>query len=79
MIRILFGVFIILHGLVHLLYMGQSNRYFELQPGMLWPDGSWALSGFFQNVNIRTLASISMILAALTLAVGSMGMPLHQE
>ena len=42
MFRIIFGIFIILHGLVHLLYFGQSTRYFELQPGMVWPDGAWA-------------------------------------
>jgi hypothetical protein len=44
MIRILFGIFFMLHGLVHLLYFGQSARVFELQPGMVWPDGSWAFS-----------------------------------
>ena len=33
MLKILFGVFIILHGFVHLLYFGHSARYFELQPG----------------------------------------------
>jgi hypothetical protein len=43
MVRILFGVFVLLHGLVHLLYLGQSARYFELQPGLAWPDGSWAI------------------------------------
>ena len=35
--RFVFGVFIVLHGLVHLLYFGQSARYFELKPGMVWP------------------------------------------
>jgi hypothetical protein len=35
MSRIIFGVFIVLHGLVHLLYFGQSARYFELQPEMV--------------------------------------------
>jgi hypothetical protein len=29
---IIFGVFIVLHGLIHLLYFGQSRRLFELQP-----------------------------------------------
>ncbi|MBN1301605.1 MAG: hypothetical protein JW995_10360 [Melioribacteraceae bacterium] len=35
------AIFIILHGLVHLLYMGQSLRKFELQQGITWPDNSW--------------------------------------
>ena len=44
MVRILFGVVIVLHGLVHLLYFGQSARYFELQPGMTWPTPTGAVS-----------------------------------
>ena len=43
MVRILVSLLVILHGLVHLLYFGQSARLFELQPGMGWPDGSWAV------------------------------------
>ena len=43
MLRFILSVFIVLHGLVHLLYFGQSRRLFELQPGMAWPE-SWRLS-----------------------------------
>lgn len=42
--NIFMGIFLILHALVHLLYAGQSRRFFELRPGMTWPDGSWAFS-----------------------------------
>lgn len=41
MLRIIVGVFIVLHGLVRLLYFGQSQRFFKLKPGLVWPDGSW--------------------------------------
>ena len=34
MIRILLGVFVVLHGLIHMLYVGQSSRYFELAGGV---------------------------------------------
>jgi hypothetical protein len=71
--RFVFGVFIMLHGLVHLLYFGQSARYFELKPGMLWPDGSWAFSRLLGNEAARNLASISLILAAMGLIVGGIG------
>jgi len=37
MLTIILGIFCILHGLVHLLYAGQSRRLFELRPGMVWP------------------------------------------
>jgi hypothetical protein len=40
MLKVIFGIFIILHGLVHMLYFGQSQKLFELQAGMTLPDGS---------------------------------------
>jgi uncharacterized membrane protein YphA (DoxX/SURF4 family) len=73
MIRILFGIFLVLHGLVHLLYFGQSARYFELQPGMAWPDGSWAFSKLLGGEANRTLASILLVLAAIGLAISGIG------
>jgi hypothetical protein len=74
MLNILIGVFIILHGLVHMLYFGQSQKYFELQPGMTWPDGSWALSGFWGNDTTRSLAGILCVLVAVILVVGGIGL-----
>jgi hypothetical protein len=71
--RFVLGVFIVLHGMVHLLYFGQSARYFELKPGMVWPDGSWAFSRLLGNEAARNLASISLILAAMALIVGGVG------
>jgi hypothetical protein len=71
--RFVFGVFIVLHGIVHLLYFGQSARYFELKPGMVWPDGSWAFSKLLGNEAVRNLASISLILVAVGLIVGGVG------
>jgi len=76
--RFIFGAFIVLHGLVHLLYFGQSARYFELRPGMIWPDESWAFSRLFGDEAARNLASISLILAAVTLVFGGIGILLSQ-
>jgi hypothetical protein len=63
--RFIFGIFILLHGLVHLLYFGHSLRYFELKPGMVWPDGSWILSRLISDQAARNLAGILLILAAI--------------
>ena len=73
MIRIILGAFLVLHGLVHLLYFGQSQRIFELQPGMVWPDGAWAFSRFLGEATTRNLASILLTLAAIGLVVGGIG------
>ena len=60
--RIILGIFFVLHGLVHMLYFGQSIRLFELSPGLLWPDSSWAFSRIMGNQNTRLLASIACVL-----------------
>ncbi|MEJ2600013.1 MAG: hypothetical protein P8Z00_16890 [Anaerolineales bacterium] len=73
MIRIVLGAFLVLHGLVHMLYFGQSRRIFEMQPGMIWPDGSWAFSRFLGDATIRNLASILLILAAIGFVAGGAG------
>jgi uncharacterized membrane protein YphA (DoxX/SURF4 family) len=70
MLRVAFGLFIVLHGLVHLLYFGHARRLFELQPGMAWPDGSWAFAKVLGEDATRTVASIAMIVAAVAFLAG---------
>jgi hypothetical protein len=76
--KIAFGVFILLHGLVHLFYFGQSRRLFELRSDMVWPDGSWIFSKLLGNKNTRLLASISSVLATAGFAVGGIGILVSQ-
>ena len=64
------AIFLILHGLVHLLYLGQSMKWYELGKGMTWPENSWAFSRLFGNEVTRTIASTSCIIAALVFVVG---------
>jgi hypothetical protein len=78
MLKFIIGAFIVLHGLVHLLYFGQSWRLFELQPNMVWPKGSWAFSKLLEDDTIRLLASISCVLAAIGFAVGGIGILVRQ-
>lgn len=78
MIRIIAGIFIVLHGLVHLLYFGQSSRLFELQPGLVWPDGSWAFSALLGDNPRRILASVTCILAALGFVISGVGVFIGQ-
>lgn len=73
MLRIVFGVFMVLHGLVHLLYFGQSLRSFELQPGLVWPDGSWAFAKLLGDEATRLLAGVSCVLAAIGFVAGGVG------
>jgi hypothetical protein len=77
--RILFGVFLVLHGLVHLLYLGQSARLFELQPGMLWPDGAWLFSHLLGKEVVRQVANFALGAAAVVLVVGGVGALANQS
>jgi hypothetical protein len=74
MLRFIFGAFIVLHGLVHVLYLGHGLRLFELQAGLLWPDGSWAFSKLVGNAATRELASVGCALAAAGFVAGGVGL-----
>lgn len=78
MLNIIVGVIVALHGLVHLLYAGQSLKKLELAPGMTWPDGSWALSAMLGDGATRTLAAVLLGLIALCLVAGGMGIAFKQ-
>jgi hypothetical protein len=77
-LKFIFGVFIVLHGLVHLLYFGHSQRLFELRPEMVWPDGSWAFSNLLGDEATRTLASIAYASAAIGFVAGGLGVLVSQ-
>jgi hypothetical protein len=70
MIRILIGVFIVLHGLVHLLYFALSRKYFELEPPLVgWPERSWVLSRRLNASTTRSVASVLYVLATILFVV----------
>ncbi len=73
MLRVIFGVFMVLHGLVHLLYYGQSRGLFELQRGMVWPEGAWAFSRLLGDETTRRLASVACVVAAAGFLAGGTG------
>jgi hypothetical protein len=68
--RIVVGIFMVLHGVVHLLYFGQARRFFEMQEGLQWPDGSWAFSRLLGVEATRWLAASACVLAALGFMAG---------
>ena len=79
MLRFIVSVFIVLHGLVHLLYFAHSRRLVELRPEMVWPEGSWAFSKLLGDEATRLLASISYVLAAIGFVAGGTGILLRQD
>jgi hypothetical protein len=73
------GLFLVLHGLVHLLYAGHSMRLFELRPGLTWPDGSWAFSRLLGVKTTRLLACAGLILVTLGFLAGGLGCLLQED
>ena len=76
--NIMVGIFFILHAFVHLLYAGQALRFFELRPGMTWPDGAWVFSSLIGDAPTRSLAAVLLSLTALAFVVGALGLFLGQ-
>ena len=75
----LFGIFLILHGMVHLLYIGQSWHFFELRPEMTWPDRAWLFSKLLGDETTRLVASIALVLVALGLVASGLGLFFRAE
>ncbi len=73
------GIFFILHALVHLLYAGQALRFFELRPGLIWPDKAWAFSRLLGDAATRTLAAVILALIALAFLAGALGLFFGQD
>ena len=76
--RAAFALFLVAHGLVHLLYVGWSSRRFELRPGMAWPDESWALSRLLGKRMTRTAAAVVMVFATGVFIVAGVALMLQQ-
>jgi hypothetical protein len=74
MLAILFGIFLLFHGMVILLFAGQSWGWFELRPEMTWPQESWLLSRIFGKEGLRLVATTLLVIAALGFAAGGMGL-----
>ena len=51
--RILLGIFIILHGLVHLGYFTLSHRLVPFEPQMGWTGRSWLFTGILGDNTAR--------------------------
>lgn len=79
MSTIITGIFFILHGLVHLLYFGHSQKYFELRPGMTWPAGSWAFAKIPGDETTRLLASVSLLVVAIGFVAAGFGLFIKQD
>jgi len=73
-LAIFFGIFLIFHGMVILLFAGQSWGWFELRPEMTWPQDSWLFSRILKGEGLRVVATTLLVIAALGYAAGGLGL-----
>jgi hypothetical protein len=73
MLELLYGVFVVLHGLVHLWYVTMSQRWVEFLPEMGWTGESWLFSPLLGDGATRGLATALYSLATLGFLVGGIG------
>lgn len=71
--RFLFGVFVLLHGLVHLWYVTLSQRWIEFRAEMGWSGESWLLTPLLGDAATRTVATLLYALATLGFVGGAIG------
>lgn len=77
--RILFGIFILLHGLVHLWYVTLSQGWVQFQPSMGWSGKSWLLSSLLAPGLTQWVATVLYGLAAAAFAVAGVGRMANQD
>ncbi|MBS3751504.1 MAG: hypothetical protein KGY39_08380 [Anaerolineales bacterium] len=78
MVMIIVSIFLWLHGVVHLLYFGHSQKLFELQPGLIWPENSWLFSSLMNGDKTRLIASAFMLISAIVFIFTGTGLFLKQ-
>ena len=74
MLSTLFGLFVILHGLVHLWPFVLSQGLVEYQPEMGWTGESWLLTGMVGDGVTRMAASVLYALAMVLFVASGVGL-----
>lgn len=73
MLKYVIGLFLILHGLVHLWYVVLSRGLVEFQSEMGWTGRSWLLSPVLGEGTTSLLASGLYVLATVGFVLGGVG------
>lgn len=73
MLKVLGGIFVVLHGLVHLWYFTLSRGLVEYKPDMGWSGQSWLLTNPLGDATTRALASVLYVVAAVAFVASGIG------
>lgn len=79
MLSLATGVFVVLHGLVHLWYVVLSQGWVELEDQMGWNGYSWLLSPLLPTGTVLSVGSVLYVAVALGFVAGGAGYVLRQD
>jgi hypothetical protein len=77
--NIVVGVFLALHGLVHVWYVVLSQGWVEVEDAMGWNGHSWLLSGSLSEGTILSIASVVYVLVTIGFVAGGVGYALQED
>ena len=77
--KIIFGIFLILHGLVHIWYVVLSQGWVKFQAEMGWTGNSLLLTGVLGSKPLQFLATIFYSLAAIAFVISGVGVLAKQN
>ena len=73
MLKTLFGILAILHGLVHMWFVVLSQEWVEFQPDMGWTGRSWLFTNLIGDTATRQVASVVYTPITVTFVAGGIG------
>ena len=79
MVRVLIGIFVIVHGLVHLWWVALSQRLVKFEPQMGWTGESWILARILGDSATRLLVTVLLVLTMIGFVSGGIGVLIKQE
>ena len=74
MIRVVIGVVLALHGLVHLWFVALALRLVTFRPEMGWSGRSWLLTPLLGDAATRSTAAVLLSAAAAAFVVGGLAL-----
>ena len=79
MVRVLIGIFVIVHGLVHLWWVALSQRLVKFEPQMGWTGESRIFTRTLGDSATRLLATVLLVLATVGFVAGGLGILTGRE
>jgi hypothetical protein len=79
MLHIVLGVFLILHGAVHIWYVVMARGLISADPDTVWNGKSWLLTRRLGDETTMTLATIVHSVTTLLFVVAGIGLVAQQE